>query len=96
MDLSVCKLSQLLIPTKALFSLYGIRALQSVYQPLPGHPQQYRAWLPLGIVVFCGVCCADDTYLLFDKPSGLKSAIDIVQHYAKRYKAIFNATTTKK
>ena len=37
------------------------------------------------------VWCADDTYLL----SGLQSAIGIVEHYAKRYRVIFNATKTK-
>ena len=41
------------------------------------------------------VCCADDTYLLSDTPSGLQAAIKIVKHYARRYRVVFNASKTK-
>ena len=41
------------------------------------------------------VCCADDTYVLSDTQSGLQSAINIVSHYAKRYRVVFNADKTK-
>ena len=40
-------------------------------------------------------CCADDTYLQSDSQSGLQGLIDIVGHYAKRYRVIFNADKTK-
>ena len=40
-------------------------------------------------------CCADDTYLQSDSQSGLQGAINIVSHYAKRYRVIFNAEKTK-
>ena len=40
-------------------------------------------------------CCADDTYLQSDSQSGLQGLIDIVGHYARRYRVIFNADKTK-
>ena len=40
-------------------------------------------------------CCADDTYVLSDSPSGLQAAINIVDHYAKRYRVNFNPAKTK-
>ena len=46
--------------------------------------------IPVGVV-----CCADDSYLLSDRPSGLQSALNIVEHYARRYRVIFNASKTK-
>ena len=33
-------------------------------------------------------CCADDTYLQSDSQSGLQGAINIVSHYAKRYRVV--------
>ena len=39
--------------------------------------------------------CADDTYLQSDSVSGLQSALDIVTHYAKRYRMKFNSGKTK-
>ena len=47
---------------------------------------------PIQVIV---VCCADDNYLLSDRPSGLQSAINIVEHYARRYRVNFNASKTK-
>ena len=49
----------------------------------------------IGPIAVGVVCCADDTYLLSDRPSALQSAINIVEHYAKRYRVIFNASKTK-
>jgi hypothetical protein len=49
----------------------------------------------IGPISVGAVCCADDTYVLSDNPSGLQSSIDIVQHYAKRYRVVFNAEKTK-
>ena len=40
-------------------------------------------------------CCADDTYIQSDSQSGLQASIDIVEHYARRYRMIFNADKTK-
>ena len=40
-------------------------------------------------------CCADDTYVQSDDQSALQAAINIVDHYAKRYRVIFNADKTK-
>jgi hypothetical protein len=40
-------------------------------------------------------CCADDTYILSDSPTGLQSSLDIASHYAKRYRVVFNASKTK-
>ena len=49
----------------------------------------------IGPISVGAVCCADDTYVLADNPSSLQSAIDIVGHYAKRYRVVFNAEKTK-
>ena len=40
-------------------------------------------------------CCADDTYLQSDTQSGLQNALNIVSHYARRYRVLFNADKTK-
>ena len=49
----------------------------------------------IGPIPVNSVCCADDTYVLADRPSGLQSAMNIVSHYARRYRVIFNASKTK-
>ena len=49
----------------------------------------------IGPICVNSVCCADDTYVLSDRQSGLQSAMDIVSHFAKRYRVIFNADKTK-
>ena len=47
---------------------------------------------PLCVTV---VCIADDVYVLSDCPRKLQAAIDIVGHFGKRYRVIFNANKTK-
>ena len=49
----------------------------------------------IGPVIVTVVCCADDSYLLSDRPSGLQGSLNIVEHYAGRYRVIFNASKTK-
>ena len=49
----------------------------------------------IGPIAVGAVCCADDTYVLSNTQSGLQSAINIVGHYAKRYRVMFNAEKTK-
>ena len=49
----------------------------------------------IGPITVNVVCCADDTYIMSGSPSALQSAINIVNHYAKRYRVIFNANKTK-
>ena len=49
----------------------------------------------IGPICVNSVCCADDMYVLSDRQSGLQGAMDIVSHYAKRYRVIFNADKTK-
>ena len=49
----------------------------------------------IGLLSVLVVCCADDTYLLSGTPSGLQAAIKIVEHYARRYRVVFNASKTK-
>ena len=40
-------------------------------------------------------CCADDTYIQSGSQSGIQVSIDIVEHYARRYRVLFNADKTK-
>lgn len=47
---------------------------------------------PIGVVT---ESCADDTYLQSDSISGLQGALNIVAHYAKRYRMRFNSGKTK-
>ena len=49
----------------------------------------------IGPIAVNAVTCADDTYLLSDRSSGLQGSINIVQHYARRYRVVFNASKTK-
>ena len=49
----------------------------------------------IGHICVGATCCADDTYVLSDSPSGLQSSLDIVSHYARRYRVIFNTGKTK-
>ena len=49
----------------------------------------------IGPICVGATCCADDTYLLSDSPSGLQSSLNIASHYARRYRVIFNADKTK-
>ena len=41
------------------------------------------------------VCIADDIYVLSDSVSGLQAAINIINHYGKRYQLTFNPSKTK-
>ena len=49
----------------------------------------------IGPICTTAVCVADDTYLLSNSPSGLQGALDVINHYAKRYQLKFNAGKTK-
>ena len=51
-----------------------------------------RADLGFHIGPFCigATCCANDTYVPSDNPSGPQSFVDIVGHYTRRYRVIFN------
>ena len=49
----------------------------------------------IGPISVGATCCADDTYILSDNPSGLQSALNIASHYARRYRVTFNASKTK-
>ena len=49
----------------------------------------------IGPICVTAVCVADDAYVLSDCPRKLQGAIDIVGHYGKRYRVIFNAGKTK-
>ena len=49
----------------------------------------------IGPIQVCSSCCADDTYVMSDRKSGLQGALDIVSQYAQRYQVIFNAEKTK-
>ena len=49
----------------------------------------------MGSICITAVCVADDVYLLSDCPRKLQAAVDIVGHYGKRYRVIFNAGKTK-
>ena len=49
----------------------------------------------IGPIHVGSVCCADDTYVISDRQSALQSAINIVSHYARKYRVIFNASKTK-
>ena len=49
----------------------------------------------IGPISVNSACCADDTYILSDRQSGMQAALNIVNHYAKRYRVIFNGDKTK-
>lgn len=49
----------------------------------------------IGPICVTAVCVADDAYVLSDCPRKLQGAINIVGHYGKRYRVIFNASKTK-
>ena len=49
----------------------------------------------IGPICVTAVCVADDAYVLSDCPRKLQGAIDIVGHYGKRYRVVFNASKTK-
>lgn len=49
----------------------------------------------IGPICVGATCDADDTYVSSDSPTGLQSLLDIVSHYAKRYRVIFNTSKTK-
>ena len=49
----------------------------------------------IGPLCVTTVCIADDVYVLSDCPRKLQAAIDIVGHFGKRYRVIFNANKTK-
>ena len=56
-----------------------------------------RACIGFNIGPICvgATCCADDLYLSSDSPSSLQSLLNIVSHYAKRYRVSFNTSKTK-
>ena len=49
----------------------------------------------IGPLCITAVCVADDTYVLSNSTSGLQGALNIVNHYGKRYHLKFNADKTK-
>ena len=49
----------------------------------------------IGPIRITSVCIADDVYVLSGSKSGLQGALNIVAHYAKRYRVNFNADKTK-
>ena len=49
----------------------------------------------IGPICVTAVCVADDSYVLSDSPRRLQAAIDIVGHYGRRYRVIFNGGKTK-
>ena len=49
----------------------------------------------MGLLCVTAVCVADDVYVLSDCPRKLQAAIDIVAHFGKRYRVVFNASKTK-
>ena len=49
----------------------------------------------IGQFIVGAECCADDLYIQTDTKSGLQAAIDLVCHYARRYRVTFNADKTK-
>ena len=49
----------------------------------------------IGPIVVRAECCADYTYVQSDSQSGLQHALNIVSHYARRYRVQFNASKTK-
>jgi hypothetical protein len=49
----------------------------------------------IGPICVTAVCVADDAYVLSDCPRKLQGAIEIVGHYGKRYRVVFNASKTK-
>ena len=49
----------------------------------------------MGPLCITAVCIADDVYVLTDCPRKLQAAIDIVAHFGKRYRVIFNSSKTR-
>ena len=49
----------------------------------------------IGPICVTSVCIADDTYVLSDDPRKLQGAINIVNHYGRRYRLVFGADKTK-
>ena len=49
----------------------------------------------IGLICVTCICIADDTYVLADDPRKLQAIINIVGHYAKRYRLTFGANKTK-
>ena len=49
----------------------------------------------IGPIAVGVVCCADDSYVLSNTQSGLQSAINILGHFAKRYRAVVYTEKTK-
>ena len=49
----------------------------------------------IGPICVTAVCVSDDSYVLSDSPRRLLAAIDIVGHYGRRYRVIFNGGKTK-
>ena len=49
----------------------------------------------IGTICVSAVCVADDTYILSGDPRKLQGLIDIIGHYGRRYRIIFNADKTK-
>ena len=49
----------------------------------------------IGPIEVCSSCCADDTYVMSDRKSGLQGSLGIMNHYAQIYRVLFNAEKTK-
>ena len=49
----------------------------------------------IGPICVTSVCIADDSYILSGSQSGLQAALDIVSHYSRRYKVVYNGDKTK-
>ena len=49
----------------------------------------------IGPMTITAVCVADDIYILSDSVSGLQAAINIINHFGKRYQLTFNPSKTK-
>ena len=49
----------------------------------------------MGPITVGAECCADDLYLQSHTQSSLQAALNIVSHYARRYRVLFNAEKTK-
>ena len=49
----------------------------------------------IGPICVTSVCIADDSYILSGSQSGLQAALNIVSHYSRRYKVVYNGEKTK-
>ena len=54
-----------------------------------------RLGFNIGPICITALCIADDTYVLSDDPRNLQAAINIINHYGRRYRLTFGADKTK-